>query len=132
MRWGFVILWMILIFCFSHQPNSNEITKEVFGDAANYWVRKGAHVTEYLVLFLLSYWALPAGTSRLKRRMQASIIAIIYACTDEIHQGLVPGRSAAVADVLIDATGVVVGCVLLILNQRWRHEKGSQHSHDID
>ena len=35
--------------------------------------------------------------------------AFIFACTDEIHQLFVPGRSGRIGDVLIDSRGAVVG-----------------------
>lgn len=47
-----VIAWMIVIYVFSDQPNSNEVTENVFG-SFNYFVRKGAHMTEFGILFCL-------------------------------------------------------------------------------
>ena len=93
---------MALIFCFSAQPNSNEVTKVYFGDF-NYWVRKGSHVTEYAVLFALARWA--TGSD-----WKAFLLTILYACTDEWHQTYVPGRTGTPFDVAIDSIGPVLIC----------------------
>ena len=39
-------------------------------------------------------------------------LAVLYAVSDEVHHGFVPGRNAAVADVLIDSVGAGVGLFL--------------------
>lgn len=57
-----LILWMLVIYVFSDQPNSNETTLEIFG-TFNYWVRKAAHMTEYGILFLLFYIVLAPDCS---------------------------------------------------------------------
>ncbi|MBX9690479.1 MAG: VanZ family protein [Candidatus Obscuribacterales bacterium] len=50
-----LLAWLTTIYILSDQPNSNEVTKEIFG-SFNYFVRKGAHMTEYAVLFFLFLW----------------------------------------------------------------------------
>ncbi len=54
-----------------------------------------------------------------KRRMMersavimAAIFAVLYAISDEWHQKFVPGRSASIWDVAIDAAGVILGLAL--------------------
>ena len=39
----------------------------------------------------------------------AFIAAVIFACTDEFHQTLVPGRTGQALDVLIDSAGAALG-----------------------
>jgi len=58
-RWSCVVVWMIVIFAFSHQPYSGKVTEKYFG-GANVPIRKMGHVTEFMVLFLLVRWALTA------------------------------------------------------------------------
>lgn len=103
-----VVLWMVLIYVFSDQPNSNETTLELFG-SFNYYVRKAAHMSEYAILFLLCYRAVSASFPDRKKNMfvtgLAFVITVLYACSDEWHQSLVPGRSALFSDVLIDTSG---------------------------
>lgn len=59
-------------------------------------IRKTAHMTEYAILFLLSYLAtvkISMSQSRFYNRSIAVLISLLYACSDEMHQLLVPGRS---------------------------------------
>ena len=50
----------------------------------------------------------------IKYRLIMSItLSFLYACTDEIHQIFVPGRSAQFRDVLIDTLGAIFGCLLI-------------------
>ena len=77
-------------------------------------VRKLAHFTEYLVLSLLLYRALRAGQrSRFAAACSAVAFAGAYAISDELHQMIVPGRTAAAADCLIDVSGAAAGQGLL-------------------
>ena len=41
----------------------------------------------------------------------AITIAVLYGISDEYHQSLVPGRTAAVLDVVVDSTGAVLAVV---------------------
>ena len=42
----------------------------------------------------------------------ALVISLLYACLDEVHQSIVPGRAAQLQDVGIDAIGFVLAIVL--------------------
>ena len=73
-------------------------------------VRKGAHLTIYLILgvLLMSYFKELYLVNK-KGLIIAFIICFLYACSDEIHQAFVPGRSAEFRDVLIDSLGSFIG-----------------------
>ncbi|MBB1503242.1 VanZ family protein, partial [Candidatus Saccharibacteria bacterium] len=43
------------------------------------------------------------------------LLSFLYACTDEIHQIFVPGRSAQFRDVLIDTLGASFGTLIAYL-----------------
>ena len=43
------------------------------------------------------------------------IFSFLYACTDELHQIFVPGRSAQFRDVLIDTLGASFGTLITYL-----------------
>ena len=45
--------------------------------------------------------------------MLAYGLTVIYAVSDEIHQAFVPGRSAQLSDVCIDACGAAIGLSLI-------------------
>lgn len=127
-----VILCMALIFCFS-SDNADASTKKSDGiiiktcefvlgrelteeekvkyiDDFVFIVRKGAHLTIYLILgvLLMSYFKELYLVNK-KGLIIAFIICFLYACSDEIHQAFVPGRSAEFRDVLIDSLGSLIG-----------------------
>ncbi|WP_182430534.1 VanZ family protein [Clostridium sp. OM02-18AC] len=69
-------------------------------------VRKCAHITEYTVFFLSLLFGLRTFGLHGKQLLNAALaITFFYACTDEIHQLFVPGRSGRFTDVLIDSIG---------------------------
>jgi len=70
-------------------------------------IRKCAHFTEYFVLSLLILRGIRAGRhgTKLAWAVLAIVIVAGYASLDEFHQRFVPGRTPAVADVLLDTTG---------------------------
>lgn len=79
------------------------------------FVRKTAHFTEYLGVGLLSYsivvlWYKPVWKGRLLVAGQI----ILSAALDEFHQYFIPGRNAAVKDVIIDTAGGVVGIIFIV------------------
>ena len=139
-----VILWMALIFCFSHQPanESNELSTgitEVIVTAVekvaphsdfiignlNHLVRKYAHFLIYLVLGVLLIHSLRLrGVGRYKGMGLALFICVLYAISDEVHQLFVPGRGAQLRDVLIDSAGAFVGIGVYMATLFRTHEDG--------
>ncbi len=73
-------------------------------------VRKIGHMGVYGILALLLWRAL-SGTGLRRPLVWALIIAVLYAITDEAHQGFVPGRDPSAVDVGIDATGALIAVV---------------------
>ncbi|MDR5588517.1 VanZ family protein [Clostridium aquiflavi] len=130
-NWILLILWMIIIFVMSNQPavvsdkqsslaimiltqlgiNMNSI----FGELANFIVRKIAHFLEYMILGILILNVLEIQYTRQKIRLLGMMLVFLYACSDEIHQVFVPGREGAFRDVLIDTCGGTFG--ILITNK---------------
>ena len=83
-------------------------------------VRKGAHVTEYIILcisFLTAFWV--SGIRGKGRN-------IGYACTDEFHQLFVPGRAGRFTDVLIDSSGALVLSLIVVLVMHSRTMRGKR------
>ena len=76
-------------------------------DVINLLVRKGAHMTEYAVLFLLYRRALHVSGAR-RPGLAALCLCACYAATDEGHQAFVAGRGPSVADVCIDTLGAAL------------------------
>lgn len=72
-------------------------------------LRKGAHVAAYAVLALLARRAAvrtPATAAR--PELWAAVIAVLYAGSDELHQGIVARRDGRLFDVGIDALGALL------------------------
>jgi VanZ family protein len=76
------------------------------------WRDKGIHFIEYGVLG----WLCAAASSRTwplaaiwRTATFAVFVSVLWGLSDEIHQALVPGRSAELADVAADLFGSIVG-----------------------
>ena len=150
-----VLAVMIVIFRFSSQTGeesgalSDRITAFVISvvrpdydalDAAgqallfgrvSHLVRKAAHFSEFAALgfFLLGHFR-ALGTKALLRRpaIWALAVGVLYAVSDELHQGFVGGRSPGLVDVGIDSAGVCCGILvmaLLLALFRRRRAKGT-------
>lgn len=98
--WGPVVVWCALIFYLSDVPQL-EVTSEPVG---NFLTRKLAHIVEYAVLFILILRA-----TQFKRPRLAFALTITYAITDELHQALVPTRTAKLEDLAFDTLGALLG-----------------------
>ena len=105
------LLWMALIFWLSSIPD----LKSSLPSWQDFVLRKLAHATEYAILYIL--WLKSLGASK-KRMLIAAAISLVYAMTDEFHQGFVHDRVASPIDVLIDSGGVLIGYVLMYKKTR--------------
>ena len=140
-----LILWMIIIFSFS-SADANKSTgtsdkvittmieikdkiidqetpiseKEIIVKNSSFYVRKIAHITEYLILGLLMFNALKQFN--ILNIYYAIILCILHSCTDEFHQLFINGRSGSFRDVLIDTIGILLGTylykILVIKNKK--------------
>ncbi len=128
-----MIIWMILIYNASTTAGSSthsfrlvrflvsfirereiDLSYETL-DSVNLILRKAAHVSEYAILSLLAARFIQFGTSQLKRKSIpiALGICLLYASLDEFHQSFVPGRTAALRDVLIDSSGAFFALIFM-------------------
>lgn len=79
-----------------------------------FYVRKAAHFTEYLVFAMtLSLPLYVYGVRGLRMFLWALALTAIYACTDEWHQMFVGGREARIRDVIIDTCGGLCGLLIV-------------------
>jgi len=128
-----VIACMVTIFCFSNQKsedstklstgviekivttiskNIDEADVEEIVDKYFVFVRKTAHFLIYLTLGILVANLIIEYQIEFKKVILISLfICFIYACSDEIHQIFVSGRSCELMDILIDSTGALFGII---------------------
>src|ERR1700685_3723753 len=86
-------------------------------DFLHHVIRKCGHLTEYFILSMLILRGIRAGEKGMHVRWALVTILIIagYAALDEYHQSFVPGRTAAVGDVLIDTSGGAAALIVASL-----------------
>lgn len=117
--WGkALLLWMLIIFYFSSLPGS----PYPFDATTGYYIeRKGAHLVEYFVFFLLAYGLMRRWYPRERFSLLgvlAVFVATLYGITDELHQYFTPFRGAKITDVGIDTIGALLAFGVLAL---YRH-----------
>jgi VanZ family protein len=131
-RWWPALLWAIVISAFSTGVFTSDNTSRIivpilkwfFPHASqetlflvHHFIRKMGHVTEYFILSLLILRGIRAGKTGIHLGWALAAVAIVgcYAALDEFLQSFVPGRTAAVSDVLIDTAGGVAAQVVVAL-----------------
>ena len=79
---------------------------------------KLAHLLAYAVLGIFFLLPLCGGRLWQIRGLTAAtavLLATVYGAFDEVHQGLTPGRSPDVRDVVADCFGAAVGVAAILL-----------------
>lgn len=132
------ILIMALIFFFSSQTSeestdvSDGITMKIVeilypqldvedkvetAEELSHLVRKAAHFMIFAALGLSVATTVKAYCSITNGQaiIRAMAICVAYACSDEIHQNFVSGRTMKFSDVLIDSAGALVGIGMFFL-----------------
>jgi VanZ family protein len=74
-----------------------------------HFVRKAAHVFEYLILGMLLLSGFYSGARPQRSCIAAFLCGVVYAASDETHQIFIPGRTASPIDVGIDSIGIMAG-----------------------
>ena len=126
------IVCMIIIFRFS-ADNAEESTEKsdffvnileslpiALRNNLSFIIRKTAHFSIYALLgFLIS------GIFFKKEIFYTLSVCFLYACTDEIHQYFVAGRSCRFQDIMIDTAGSFFGILIFILIMKLLNRKGA-------
>jgi VanZ family protein len=126
-------IWMLLIFTGSSDLLSSRNTFGMLNpllrwfcptisartvQKIHHFVRKAGHVSEYAILAILLWRAMPDYSDVQKplwKRRKAALVlaaAVFYASSDELHQTFVRSRTGAFGDVGFDSCGAVVGLVV--------------------
>ena len=116
-------LWMSLIFWFSSLPGSNYLFDPPFWYVLE---RKSAHVFEFTVLMILAVrfiadWFSKESYKRIL--LLAGVFSLAFAVSDELHQFFVPHRGAKIADVVVDAGGILLIAGVLFILEKWKTRK---------
>ena len=139
-HWWPALVWAVVISGFSTGAFTSDNTSRFIVPILRYFlphasaetlellhflVRKCAHFTEYFVLSLLILRGIRAGAKGMHLRWALLTILLVagYASLDEFHQSFVPGRTAAVGDVLIDTSGGAVALIAASLFARFRRDR---------
>lgn len=130
------ILWMSFIFYMSNQPAEissaqsggviemlsnvpiigNIVIKMMEVDIAQFVIRKFAHLSAYCILGILIFMSMYDDVKKINViSFKALNFTFLYACSDEIHQFFIPGRSCELRDVMIDSTGGFLGILLIYI-----------------
>ena len=97
----------------THKKIEGNLTAEKYVKKHFYYIRKCAHITEYIILSIVIL-----GVISYYRKIDLKIVCIsmgicfILAICDEVHQLFISGRTGKVIDVFIDSIGILIGSAL--------------------
>ena len=126
-RWLPALIVMIVIFVLSAMPgksvavSTNPITKPLAivehrsslfsGLSPIPWLKVG-HFVGYAVLGLMLFRGF--SLSGIDNEFYPTITSFLYACSDELHQQFVAGRSGSFSDVLLDTSAAFAAVILFV------------------
>jgi VanZ family protein len=146
--WWPALLWACVISSFSTAAFTAEhtgafilpILRWLFPHASpetlsgiHFLIRKSGHFIEYFILSLLVLRGIRAGKKETHLGWALAAIAVVagFAALDEFHQSFVPGRTPAVADVLLDTAGGIAAQVVAALVMLWGDVRERQDAEGI-
>ena len=133
LSWLAVVLWMAVIFAFSHQSadQSGALSGKLAATLVRLFdsqasdrvieqyeilLRNLAHATVFLILALLVSWAFSELNITIWRNAFLTLlVSSLYAVLDELHQMFIPGRAGQLTDFLIDLGGIIGAIILFQL-----------------
>lgn len=112
-RWLPPILWAATILFLTSIPIPQDVAVPTGGD-------KLAHLIMYGVLGFLSLRAAWSPGASARTLVAVTCAIAVFAAVDELHQGLLPGRSADQVDWFADVVGATLGVILASIQLRLR------------
>lgn len=100
--------------------NQSVVSVDTYGinGFIEFFIRKGAHVTVFFLLTCFLYIAFRKTTSLTKHGilLASFLLTVLFAVSDEIHQGVTPNRTPYIGDVILDSIGAfaAVLCIYLV------------------
>lgn len=106
----------ILLDTFKNGKNMNQEEKFIKIEEMQYYVRKCAHFSIYMLLGILTISCALTFKGESVYKFDSSIMfCFLYAATDELHQLFIPNRSGQFIDVCLDTVGALTGILLVLL-----------------
>lgn len=146
-----LLLWMVLIFWFSAQDadSSDGMSGKIVEWITDFWrtfmpssspsvanteilnflIRKSAHFGNYFLLAAICCRCFSTSDSQ-GVQWKVLTVCFIYACSDELHQRMIPGRMGAFGDVLIDMAGVLLFLLLYTVIKNRKQKVSIENSED--
>lgn len=100
------------------------LLENIENGALSHFIRKLAHFFIYFCLAVFLQFSFPDNCESPGNKIMVIIIVFCYACTDELHQHLVPGRGAKFSDVLIDTAGGATSILMMNFYRMVRRKAG--------
>ncbi|MCF7906405.1 VanZ family protein [Patescibacteria group bacterium] len=104
-------IWLIFIFFLS---SLEETRPAGIPDNLQFVLRKVFHIFEF---FILNLFLLKGFSKNKKDNILFTLISILFAILDEIHQFFVLNRVASIFDVLIDTIGILFSYIIYNLSK---------------
>jgi hypothetical protein len=119
-RWGAVVAYSALIFFLSSLSDLHVL------DRVSWFDFEGRDKVEHGIAYTI--WAFIFSSARAATWPAsprtavwiATSMGILYGVSDEIHQRYVPGRTASLYDLAVDAAGSLLGA---LIHAAWRRKK---------
>ena len=119
--WSPPVLYVILIYWLS------SLERPFVIDVGVWNLDKLMHLAEYSVLGFLLMRAITGSDGNVKYNktiLLTLVVGAVCGFTDELHQSVVPGRYATVADFVFDTLGIAVGIALFYMIKKRRITNG--------
>jgi VanZ family protein len=114
--WG---SWLLILAAWTAlllSPRAPGVVASIIPEALRFWVAKGAHVSAYALLSVLT-GCLPV---RWGVRLCCWLVLVGHGALTEYLQLYVPGRTGSLRDVGLDVGGIVLGLLVLMA---WRRRR---------
>ena len=118
-RWLLPVGWAAFILALTSVPGS------AVPDVGVAFTDKVVHLLLYAILGALTMRALGTSERPVRLVVLVTIAVSAFGAVDELHQLLVPGRGADLADWLADTVGGMSGAVLIAVMGRSAEEKAA-------
>jgi VanZ family protein len=109
-------IWLIFIVFLS---SLEETRPPGLPDNTQFILRKIFHVFEF---FILNLFLLKGFSKTKKDNILFTLISILFAISDEIHQFFILNRVASIFDVLIDTTGIILAYITYSLTKKYKKD----------